>query len=68
MQIKIAEYQPGSSILDTAQKELAHDRNADPVVAPSTQYVGELHETATCMHQASDHAANDTHVKQTHCK
>ena len=60
VQIKMAEYEPLSSVLDTAQDELAQDRNTDPVVAPSTQYEDELHETAIHMHQASDNAANDT--------
>ena len=46
--------------MDTAQEELAQDRNADPVVVPSTQYEDELHETATHIHQVSDNAANDT--------
>ena len=46
--------------MDTAEEELAQDRNADPVVAPSMQYEDELHETATHIYQASDNAANDT--------
>ena len=35
VQIKMVEYEPLSSVLDTAQEEIAQDRNADPVVAPS---------------------------------
>ena len=61
VQIKMAEYEPVSSVLDTAQEELAQqDRNGDPVVAPSMQYEDELHETGAYIHQASDNAANDT--------
>ena len=63
VKIKMAEYEPLSSVLDTAQEELAQDRDADPVMAPSMQYGDELYETATHIHQASDNAANDTQCK-----
>ena len=64
VKIKMAEYKPLSSVLDTAQEEFAQqDRDADPVVAPSMQYEDELHETATLIHQTSDNAANDTQCK-----
>ena len=60
MKIKIAEYEPLASVLDTAEEELAQDRDADPVLAPSMRYEDELHETATHIHQVSENAANDT--------